>query len=242
MNSEQNKIFASSVEAVLSDPELAKKVIEAIEKYCKSIEEQFLEEQFKKRGVFLHVNPDAPPKIGEITGLAVSQMGEHQIGFPIVIKASMVKCKKKEKGYFKVTGINREENSWITHSVEKVRHVILKKFGVDVAEQYKTHIDFSQCHKVDGPSAGVAMTLALASIILGKPIRQDVAVTGEINIDGVITPVGGVHWKVLAAQNYGYKKVLIPKKNYEQNIDASEYKIEIKPCETLDDYMKEVFD
>jgi len=216
-----------------------KHVIEAIEEHCKAIEEQVLEKHAERDDIYSIIDPKAEPKIGEIAGLAVITKGEFEIGVPLLIKASMVKCKKN--GYFKVTGINRDENSWIVHSMEKVRHVILKLYGEDIAEHYKTHIDFAQEHNVDGPSAGVAMTLALASIILNKKIRQDVAVTGEINIDGVVTPVGGVHWKILAAQRRGFKKVLIPKKNYEQNIDPKDYKIEVVPCETLEDYMREIF-
>ena len=216
-----------------------KHVIEAIEEHCKAIEEQVLEKHAERDDIYSIIDPKAEPKIGEIAGLAVITKGEFEIGVPLLIKASMVKCKKN--GYFKVTGINRDENSWIVHSMEKVRHVILKLYGEDIAEHYKTHIDFAQEHNVDGPSAGVAMTLALASIILNKKIRQDVAVTGEINIDGVVTPVGGVHWKILAAQRRGFKKVLIPKKNYEQNIDPKDYKIKVVPCETLEDYMREIF-
>ena len=63
-----------------------------------------------------------------------------------------------------------------------MRSVILHKYGVDIAQEYFTHIDFAQSYGVDGASAGVTMAILLCSLIEGKPIRQDVAVTGEINI------------------------------------------------------------
>jgi ATP-dependent Lon protease len=65
----------------------------------------------------------------------------------------------------------------------------------------------------DGPSAGVAMTLALISLFTGKPIRPDVAMTGEISLRGLVMPIGGLKEKTLAALRAGIKTVMIPKRN-----------------------------
>merc|ERR1711935_465907 len=65
----------------------------------------------------------------------------------------------------------------------------------------------------DGPSAGVATTLALASLLLGRPVRSDTAVTGEITLRGHVLPVGGVRDKVLAAHRAGVRHVLLPYAN-----------------------------
>merc|ERR1711934_147170 len=62
----------------------------------------------------------------------------------------------------------------------------------------------------DGPSAGVATTLALASLLLGRPVRSDTAVTGEISLRGHVLPVGGIRDKVLAAHRAGLRHVLLP--------------------------------
>jgi ATP-dependent Lon protease len=62
----------------------------------------------------------------------------------------------------------------------------------------------------DGPSAGVATTLALASLLMGRPVRSDTAVTGEITLRGHVLPVGGIRDKVLAAHRAGVKHVLLP--------------------------------
>jgi ATP-dependent Lon protease len=65
----------------------------------------------------------------------------------------------------------------------------------------------------DGPSAGVAMTVALSSLIGGRPVRNDVAMTGEVTLTGQVLPIGGLKEKSLAAQRAGIKRVLVPARN-----------------------------
>jgi ATP-dependent Lon protease len=65
----------------------------------------------------------------------------------------------------------------------------------------------------DGPSAGVAMTVALSSLIGGRPVRNDVAMTGEVTLTGQVLPIGGLKEKSLAAQRAGIKRVLVPQRN-----------------------------
>ncbi|MEK7302840.1 MAG: S16 family serine protease, partial [Pseudomonadota bacterium] len=74
----------------------------------------------------------------------------------------------------------------------------------------------------DGPSAGVAMFIALASLFTNRPVRHDVAMTGEISLRGLVLPVGGIKEKVLAAQRAGLRTVLLPARNQKDLRDVPE--------------------
>ena len=74
----------------------------------------------------------------------------------------------------------------------------------------------------DGPSAGVAMTTALASLLTGRPVRAEVGMTGEVTLQGRVLPIGGVKQKILAAHRSGLKQVVLPRRNEGDLDDVSE--------------------
>ena len=74
----------------------------------------------------------------------------------------------------------------------------------------------------DGPSAGVTMTTALASLYTGMPARSDTAMTGEVTLTGLVLPIGGVKEKVLAARRAGIKRVILPRGNQKDLRDLPE--------------------
>lgn len=226
-----------------------KHVNESLNEHCKSISLQVMEKHIEKLETYSLIDPTEKPKIGQIYGLAVSTINpesEDFVGSVLTIRASCLARDRKRAGYFTVTGVQTKDSSYVQHSIAKIRHVILELCNIDVQQDCFTHIDFAQQHGVEGPSAGIAMTLSLLSILTQRKIRQDIAVTGEINIEGgigkvLVTPIGGTHEKILAAQKMGFKKVCIPSRNFEKSINVNDYTIEIVSCATLDDYIKECF-
>lgn len=213
-------------------------VSNAIDEHCKSVTMQQMEAELKKMTQFRYINPESEPMVGHISGLAVSFEDDEMIGMILPISASY-KNKRSIKEMI-VTGVATSDDTWVQNSIKKVTSFFT------LPKDHTVYIDFMQSIGTDGPSAGVAMTLVVKSVLENKKIRQDVAVTGEINLASaegkiIVTPVGGVHAKIMAAQMMGFSKVCIPKKNYELNINPKDYKIKVIPCETLDDYEREVF-
>lgn len=219
----------------------------AINVHCKTIQKQLLEHLIEEKGKLMEIKPEGS-QLGQIYGLAVvsDPVSSERTGSVLRVKSQMIK-KDEEKenlqGYYKVSGMAKDAK-WMGDSAEKVRSVILKKYNIDIKQEYFTHIDFAQAYGVDGPSAGVTIALLLCSLLEGKPIRQDVAVTGEINISSIddieITAVGGLHEKIMSAQSWGFKKVVIPKKNFDHSILASDYEIEVVGASSLDEYLEHV--
>jgi ATP-dependent Lon protease len=93
----------------------------------------------------------------------------------------------------------------------------------------------------DGPSAGVAMFVALVSLLTGRPARSDVAMTGEISLRGLVLPIGGVKEKVLAALRAGISTVMLPARNRHEidDIPAQERsKLRFEWMEQVDDAIR----
>jgi ATP-dependent Lon protease len=93
----------------------------------------------------------------------------------------------------------------------------------------------------DGPSAGVAMTTALASLLTGRPIKDSVAMTGEITLRGKVLPIGGVKEKVLAAHRAGLRTIILPKRN-ERDVDDIPEEVRRELTFVFADRMEEVLD
>ena len=97
----------------------------------------------------------------------------------------------------------------------------------------------------DGPSAGVAMFLALVSLLTQRPVRSDTAMTGEISLRGLVLPIGGVKEKVLAAMRAGITRVMLPSRNrkeFEEVPEEARGKLEFVWLETVDDAIKAALD
>jgi ATP-dependent Lon protease len=93
----------------------------------------------------------------------------------------------------------------------------------------------------DGPSAGIAMFMALTSLLINKPVRSDVAMTGEITLRGMILPVGGIKEKILAGKRAGIKTIILPQKNekdLEELADHVKEGLEFKFVQRMDEVVK----
>lgn len=184
-------------------------------------------------------------QVGCINGLAVVT---NSTGMVIDIEVLAIKS-KTGTGSVKITGIAEEEEvatrghkikmiSSARASVENVLTVLRKYTDID-SREYDIHLNFPGGIPIDGPSAGIAIAVALYSAIKNIPISGDLAMTGELSIRGKVKPVGGVSIKLEAAKQAGIKKVLIPKENW-QDI-YSNMGIEVIPVETIDDVLDITF-
>jgi ATP-dependent Lon protease len=120
-----------------------------------------------------------------------------------------------------------------------------RELGIDPAsfEKQTMHIHVpAGATPKDGPSAGVTMATAMASLLTGHPVRRDLAMTGEITLRGRVLPIGGLKSKLLAAHLAGVKTVLIPKRNEKDLVDVPEdvrNELRIVPVETMDQVLAE---
>ncbi|MCE5326371.1 MAG: endopeptidase La [Planctomycetaceae bacterium] len=97
----------------------------------------------------------------------------------------------------------------------------------------------------DGPSAGVAMFTALASLLMAKPVRHDVAMTGEITLRGLVLPIGGVKEKVLAAKRAGINTIILPERNRKDLVDVppdAQKDLKFIFAKTVDDVLRAAMD
>jgi ATP-dependent Lon protease len=147
-------------------------------------------------------------QVGEVTGLAWTSVG----GDLLTIEATAYKGKGK-LNYTGQLGDVMKESIQAAMSVTRTR---AKELGIanDFQEKLDIHIHVPDgSTPKDGPSAGAAMCTALVSVLTGRKVKADVAMTGEITLRGEITPIGGLKEKMLAALRGGIKTVIIPDDN-----------------------------
>ncbi|HEB9429538.1 TPA: endopeptidase La [Campylobacter coli] len=179
--------------------------------------------EFLDKKVFEIEKHDGENRVGQVNGLAWTSVGGD------VLKVEAIKI--KGKGELTLTGSLGDvmkESARIAFSVIKVlidegKIKIPKKIILDpknnVYDSYNLHIHVPDgATPKDGPSAGITMSTAIASVFSDKKVRSDVAMTGEIDLAGKVLPIGGLKEKLIAAYKADIKIALIPKKNYERDL------------------------
>lgn len=158
--------------------------------------------------IFIPDVAEAKPEIGVATGLAWTETG----GDIMLIEA----LKMRGSGTVISTGSLGDvmkESIQASHSYVRSKADLLG-IKYDDFTSHDIHIHFpSGAVPKDGPSAGVAISLVLASVMANRPIRNNIAMTGEVSLRGKVLPVGGIREKVSAAHRVGIETVLLPKQN-----------------------------
>ena len=184
---------------------------------------------------YIREMPEKEPRIGVVNGLAYTTVGGEMLEVECAIMPG--------KGTLQLTGqlgdVMKESAeaafSWVrAHSADLgLKDDFYKDRDIHI------HVPEGAVPK-DGPSAGVTMTTALVSAFTGIPVRQDVAMTGEITLRGRVLPIGGLKEKTLAAFRAGIKVLLIPKENVKDLEDIPPHvlsQFRVVTAETIDDVL-----
>ena len=219
--------------------------------------------EFLEKKVYEIEHADKKPQIGQVNGLAWTSVGGD------VLKIEAIRI--QGKGSLQITGSLGEvmkESAYIAFSLVKVL-IDAKKIKVpskiipslpedlkdgvkkelspsEVYRRYDLHIHVPEgATPKDGPSAGITMVTAIASILTDTKVRSDVAMTGEITLSGRVLPIGGLKEKLIAAHKAGIKTALIPRKNYERDLGDIPQDVkndmQILPVDVIEDVLKNAF-
>jgi ATP-dependent Lon protease len=176
-------------------------------------------------------------QVGQVTGLAWTEVG----GELLTVEAARLPGKGNTVTTGKLGEVMQES---IKAAISVVR-ARAKRLGIaeDFHQNMDLHIHLPEgATPKDGPSAGIAITTALVSVLTGIPVRCDVAMTGEITLRGEVLPIGGLKEKLLAAHRGGVKTVLIPHENVkdlaEELPEEVKGQIEIVPVRWIDEVLE----
>jgi len=177
------------------------------------------------------------PLVGVVTGLAWTELG----GEIMFIEA----IKMKGKGRLTLTGKLGEVMKESAQTALSYIRANAEKYGIDseMFDKYDVHIHVPEAAiPKDGPSAGVALATALRSLFTDTPVRNDIAMTGEITLIGEVLPVGGIKEKILAAKRAGIYEVILPKENEKEVMEDLPEFVREKMKFHFVDNVEQVFD
>ncbi len=154
---------------------------------------------------YVHVRASDNAEVGKVFGLGVAGF----LGSVIEFEAVAFPAREAGKGTIR---FNETAGSMTKDSVFNAASVFRFVTNRDLAD-FDVHVNVVGGGDIDGPSAGTAVLLAILSSVYNCPVRQDVAVTGELSIQGNVRAVGGIFEKIYGARQAGIKKVIVPAEN-----------------------------
>lgn len=194
----------------------------------------------------LHKRLNTGYYIGKVNGLGVMNSSS---GMVLEVE-SITKKMGPGQGKVNITGVIEQEElkmsnskakrkSMAYSSLENVLTLLKVQYNVDY-EDYYIHVNFPSGIPVDGPSAGITMFCSLYSSIFNEPVPGNIAMTGEVTINGLVYPVGGVSEKIRAAKKAGAKAVIIPKENMQETFLKED--IEVIPVESVNEVIQYIWE
>ncbi|MGE5527806.1 MAG: Lon family ATP-dependent protease [Patescibacteria group bacterium] len=178
------------------------------------------------------VKASATGAVGKVYGLGVYGY----LGSLLEIEAVAFPAREAGKGRVR---FNETAGSMAKDSVFNATSVVRQLTGLDTTD-YDLHVNVVGGGRVDGPSAGLPIALAIASALWQKPVRQDIACTGEVSLSGAVRPVGGVWEKIYGARQAGIRRVYIPAENI-KDIPAEAGGIEVVPVSQAGEVLPEIW-
>ncbi len=173
----------------------------------------------------------ATPEVGKVFALGVTQY----VGSILEIEATAFRAAKRNRGTIR---FNETAGTMAKDSVFNAASVLRKVAGIDVSH-YDVHVNVIGGGLIDGPSAGLAVVLAMLSAIQRRPVHQDVAITGEVSIQGKIKQVGGIAEKIYGARQAAMRKVIIPEEN-QRDVPSDLKGLEVVTAATVADVLPHV--
>jgi len=188
--------------------------------------------QVSRLSPFVNKKASATGEMGKIFGLGVAGY----LGSVLEIEAVAFAATEKVKGSIR---FNDTAGSMAKDSVFNAAAVVRRITGQELAN-YDIHVNIIGGGRIDGPSAGTAIMAAIISAITGQKIRQDVAITGEVSIQGKVKAVGGVFEKAYGAKQAGVTTIIIPKEN-DKDIPQGHLGLTVCPVETVEEALDILF-
>jgi ATP-dependent Lon protease len=182
-------------------------------------------------------SPQAPePEVGAVVGLAWTQVG----GEILHIEATMM----RGRGKLTLTGQLGDVMQESAQAALSYIRTRADELGIEPLfhRKYDLHVHIPEgAIPKDGPSAGIGLACALASLLCGRAVRSRLAMTGEITLRGKVLPVGGVKEKILAAYRFGIRDVILPRENEKDLAEIPEdisKKINFRLVESMDQVLE----